>query len=67
MPNFVYDIAPERLALYFALIAVAAMIVGLVIVKPILRIFTGSPPDLNETVSYGTSGFALFYGCFSVC
>jgi hypothetical protein len=62
MPNFVYDIPLEKLAIYFSLIAVTAMVVGMLIIKPVLRLFIGSPPDLNESISYGTAGFSLFYG-----
>jgi hypothetical protein len=62
MPDFVYDIPLRQLALYFALISVAAMFVGIVLVKPILRLLMGAPPDLNEAISYGTAGFSLFYG-----
>ena len=38
------------------------MVVGILIVKPILRLLIGSPPDLNESIGYGTAGFSLFYG-----
>ena len=62
MPEFVYDIPLRSLAIYLALIAVAAMLVGLLIVKPILRLLLGAPPDLNESIGYGTAGFSLFYG-----
>ena len=62
MPEFVYDIPLRSLAVYLALIAVAAMLVGLLIVKPILRLLLGAPPDLNESIGYGTAGFSLFYG-----
>ena len=62
MPEFVDDIPLRSLAIYLALIAVAAMLVGLLIVKPILRLLLGAPPDLNELIGYGTAGFSLFYG-----
>ena len=62
VPEFVYDIPLRQLALYFALIAVAAMVVGILIVKPILRLLIGAPPDLNESIGHGTAGFSLFYG-----
>ncbi len=62
MPSFVYDIPQQQLAIYFSLIAVAAIVFGMLIVKPILRLLIGAPPDLNELISYGTAGFSLFYG-----
>jgi hypothetical protein len=62
MPDFVYDIAPRDLALYFALIAVGAIFIGILVVKPILRLLMGAPPDLNEAIGYATAGFSLFYG-----
>jgi hypothetical protein len=62
MPDFVYDIPPRELAMYFALIAVGAMLLGILILKPILRLLMGAPPDLNEAIGYGTAGFSLFYG-----
>ena len=62
MPEFVYDIPLQQLAIYFALIAVAAMVVGILILKPILRLTMGAPPDLNEAIGHGTAGFSLFYG-----
>ena len=62
MPDFVYEIPPRDLALYFALIAIGAMFLGIVILKPILRLLMGSTPDMNEAIGYGTAGFSLFYG-----
>ncbi|MER2509331.1 DUF4239 domain-containing protein [Amaricoccus sp.] len=62
MPNFVYDIPTRDLAIYFALIAVGAVFLGILVLKPILRLLMGAPPDLNEAVGYGTAGFSLFYG-----
>lgn len=62
MPDFVYDIPLRQLAFYFAFIAVGAMLLGLIVIKPLLRIIMGAGPDLNESISYATSGFSLFYG-----
>jgi hypothetical protein len=62
MPEFVYDIPLTQLAIYFGLIAVAAMGIGILIVKPVLRLLIGAPPDLNESIGHGTAGFSLFYG-----
>ena len=62
MPDFVYDIPLKQLATYFALAAVASIVIGMLIVKPIMRLLIGAGPDLNEAINYGTAGFNLFYG-----
>jgi hypothetical protein len=62
MPEFVYDIPVYRLALYFGLLAIIAVLVGIFVIKPILRLLIGTGPEFNHTVSYATSGFSLFYG-----
>jgi hypothetical protein len=63
MPEFVYDIPLETLAVYFALCALAATLFGLIVIKPILRLLTlGTGPEFNESIGYGTSAFNLFYG-----
>jgi hypothetical protein len=41
MPDIVHEIAPERLATLFAALFVSAAIVGVLILKPILRLFFG--------------------------
>lgn len=62
MPDFIYDIPSTQLALYFALIAVAAVAAGLLLVKPVMRMFFGTGPDFNQNLAFGASGFNLFYG-----
>lgn len=62
MPEFVYDIPLRELASYFSVAAVIAAVVGLILVKPGLRILLGTGPDFNHNVSFGGSGFNLFYG-----
>jgi hypothetical protein len=62
MPDFVYDIPFRQLAVYFAIIAVGAMVFGILVVKPVLRLLLGSDPRINESVGYATAGFNLFYG-----
>jgi hypothetical protein len=63
MPEFIYDIPPKTLAVYFSLGAVALMFFGILVVKPILRILMGGAGlDFNESISYATAGFNLFYG-----
>jgi len=62
MPDFVYDIPPRTLAIYFALIAVGTMFLGLLIVKPVFRVLIGSGPQLNQSIGFTSAGFNLFYG-----
>ncbi len=62
MPDFVYEIPTYTIAVYFALFAVAAMFFGLLIVKPVLRLLIGTGPEFNQSITYATSGFSLFYG-----
>lgn len=62
MPEFVYDIPTETLAIWFVIIALAAVAAGLFLIKPILRIFLGTGPEFNASIYYVTSGFSLFYG-----
>jgi hypothetical protein len=62
MPDFVYDIPQIRLAIYFAVIPILATLAGILIAKPILRLFFGTGPDFNQNLSFAASGFNLFYG-----
>jgi hypothetical protein len=63
MPEFVYDIPLRTLAVYFAVAAVGLMFVGILVMKPILRILMGGAgPEFNESIGYATAGFNLFYG-----
>jgi hypothetical protein len=62
VPDFVYDIPSGQLAALFSLIAVGAVMIGLLVVKPLLRILFGTGPEFNQSVSFGGAGFNLFYG-----
>jgi len=62
MPEFLYDFRLRELALLFSAVAVGAAVFGLIVVKPALRILFGTGPDFNQNVSFGGSGFNLFYG-----
>ncbi len=62
MPDFVFETPTQTLAIYFSLIAVLCMAVGLIVLKPVLRLLMGSGPEFNQTLNYATSGFSLFYG-----
>jgi hypothetical protein len=54
---------PQReLAVLFSVLAVAAVFAGLLILKPLFRLVFGSGPEFNQNLSFGASGFNLFYG-----
>lgn len=62
MPDFIFDMDLNQLAITITVLVVASVFVGLVLVKPILRLLMGTGPDFNEHLSYVTGGFSLFYG-----
>ncbi|MCF1709962.1 DUF4239 domain-containing protein [Tabrizicola sp. J26] len=62
MPDFVYDMDLAQLALTITILIVGSVLIGVVIIKPILRLLMGTGPDFNQNVSYVTAGFSLFYG-----
>ncbi len=49
MPDFVYDIPQADLAFWFAVLAVGGTFLGLLFLKPLLRLLVGAGPDLNQT------------------
>jgi hypothetical protein len=62
VPEFVFDVPQRQLAVWFVLIAIGAVLIGLLVVKPVMRIIFGTGPDFNQNLSFGASGFNLFYG-----
>ena len=62
MPEFVFDVPPRQLAVWFSVLAVCAVLLGLLVIKPLFRIVFGTGPDFNQNLSFGASGFNLFYG-----
>ena len=62
MPDFVFNLPIRTLAWYIALIGLAAIVFGLLVVKPALRLMMGAGREFNTTVNIATSGFTLFYG-----
>ena len=62
MPEFLHDMPTRQLALVFSLAAVAAVLAGLLVAKPIMRMVFGTGPDFNQNLAFGASGFNLFYG-----
>lgn len=62
MPPFIHEIDPGDLAVLIALASVGAVFAGILLVKPILRLFVGrGDPTINEAIGYGTASFSLFY------
>lgn len=62
MPEFVHQIPVRDLALLCALGAVGATWVGILFLKPFLRLLVGGHADVNQVIGYATSVFSLFYG-----
>jgi hypothetical protein len=62
MPEFLHDLPTTQLALVFSLIAVAAVLFGLLVAKPVMRLVFGTGADFNQNLAFGASGFNLFYG-----
>lgn len=62
MPDFVYEMPFETLAVWCSVLAICVMIVGLLVVKPFFRVLIGTGPDFNSSVNYATSSFSLFNG-----
>jgi len=56
------DLPAYDLALLFAVMSLAFTFVGVLVLKPILRLFIGwGDPQINETIGYATATFSLFY------
>jgi len=62
MPDLVYDIPAQQLAVLFSVLALLAVLVGLLVVKPVMRLVFGTGPDFNQSLGFAASGFNLFYG-----
>lgn len=62
MPEFIHTIPVTELAVYFTIASVGLVLVGLILVKPLLRLLIGrGDPTINDTISHGTGSYALFY------
>jgi hypothetical protein len=62
MPEFVYDMSLEDLAFWSGAVTVGVTWAGIIFIKPFLRLLVGGEPNVNDTISYATSVFSLFYG-----
>lgn len=62
MPPFIHEIEPGDLALLFSAVFVGSVFLGILLLKPVLRLFVGRrDPAINEAIGYGTASFSLFY------
>ncbi|MGH6901547.1 MAG: hypothetical protein ACREIR_02265 [Geminicoccaceae bacterium] len=62
MFDFFYDMPTVMLAIYCVVFFVGLMWLGIIFIKPILRLLIGREPGINDLVFHTTSGFSLFYG-----
>jgi hypothetical protein len=62
MWDLIYDIPPARLAFYCSAFFVGVTWLGIVFVRPFLRLLIGREPGINDLVFHTTAGFSLFYG-----
>jgi hypothetical protein len=62
MPEFMYDIPRETLAVYFSVGAVILVLIGLLVLKPLLRLLVAGDAATNDTIGLTTGAFSLFYG-----
>jgi hypothetical protein len=62
MFDYLYDISTVRLAIYCVGFFIVLMWLGIIFIKPFLRILIGRQPGINDLVFDTTSGFSLYYG-----
>jgi hypothetical protein len=60
--GFFYDIPARDLAFWFALLAFGLSLVGVLVLKPVLRALIGREPGINSTISNATTSVSLLYG-----
>jgi hypothetical protein len=52
----------EEVAVWFGLGSIIIVVLGLLVLKPILRLFVPGDASINETIGITTASFSLFYG-----
>jgi hypothetical protein len=57
-----YDIPARDLAFWFALLALGFSLIGVLVLKPLLRLLIGREPGINTTISNATTSVGLLYG-----
>jgi hypothetical protein len=62
MFSWIYDVSVLQQGAFLSGAAVAVMWLGIIFVKPILRLFFRRQDDINTVVGNTTSAFSVFYG-----
>lgn len=62
MPDLIYRIPTVQFAIYCSLFFVGLTWLGLIFIKPFLRLMMGREARNNDFVAQATAGFSLFYG-----
>ena len=62
MWDWLYDLPTETLAIYTSVFFVGITWLGIIFVRPILRLWLRNQPGSNELVTTASSGFGLLYG-----
>ncbi len=62
MPEFLKELPQADLALLCVSVTVGVTWLGVLFVKPLLRLLVGGEANVNATIGYATSVFSLFYG-----
>lgn len=62
MPDFLFDLPVADLARLSVALTMGLTWLGILLVKPVLRLFIGGEANVNGAISYVTSVFSLFYG-----
>jgi hypothetical protein len=60
--GFFYDIPARDLAFWFAALALGTSLVGVIVLKPVLRALIGREPGINATIANATTSVSLLYG-----
>jgi hypothetical protein len=62
MLEWLFDQPTKQLAIYSSVFLVLITWLGLIFVRPFLRLLVRSHEGFNELVTYAYSGFSVFYG-----
>jgi hypothetical protein len=62
MPEFIQELSLYHLAVLCAVVAVGITWLGIIFVKPFLRLLVGGEANVNEQIGLTTGVFSLFYG-----
>jgi hypothetical protein len=62
MINWLHDASILMQAVFLSGASVVLMWLGIIFIKPILRIWVRKQPGSNDLINYASAGFSLFYG-----